>query len=223
MKMKMSTMVLVMLALYAMGSFAALTYNQDFYNKNRRTALSASENDPIYMFIGEVDTQLTAFGVDGSNMTVPGTLAVTGESTLTGDLNVTGDPNFVGAVTAIAGIQAGSVAVTAEAEAEQATIPAGTSWATVTITNDADDAVCLPAAVIGNIIRIVVPVTGCELQTLATGSDTINGVDCSGANEMAMAAGSVYTLTCMKANTWIATGVGDDGAHQATIVPDADS
>ena len=40
---------------------------------------------------------------------------------------------------------------------------------------------------------------------------------------MAMAAGSIYTLKCAKAATWQATGVGADGAFQATIVPDTDS
>ena len=140
-----------------------------------------------------------------------------------GDLAVGGDSTLTGALTATAGIQSSSVAVTALAEASQATIPAGSAFVTVTITNDATDVVILPAAVIGNVIDITVPVTGCELQTAVAGSDTINGVDCSGANEMAMAAGSIYTLKCSKANTWQATGVGTDGAFQATIVPDTDA
>lgn len=140
-----------------------------------------------------------------------------------GDLDVTGGSTLTGAVTATAGVQSSSVAVTALVEASQATIPAGSAFVTVTITNDANDVVILPTAVVGNVIRITVPVTGCELQTAAAGSDTINGVDCSGANEMAMAAASVYTLVCELANQWIATGVSAAGAAQATIVPDTDA
>lgn len=150
-------------------------------------------------------------------------LSTSGDLDVTGDAVIDGASTLTGAVTATAGIQSASVAVTALAEASQATIPAGAAFVTVTITNDATDVVVLPTAVIGNTINITVPVTGCELQTAAAGSDTINGVDCSGANEMAMAAGSIYTLKCSKANTWQATGVGTDGAFQATIVPDTDA
>ena len=153
----------------------------------------------------------------------PGDISSVGDLAVAGDAAITGDSTLTGAVTAIRGVQSSSVAVTADVEANQVTIPAGSAFITVTVTNDADDVVVLPTAVVGNVIRITVPVTGCELQTAAAGSDTINAVDCSGANEMAMAAASVYTLVSELANQWIATGVGADGAAQATIVPDADS
>jgi len=36
----------------------ALQYGEDFYNKNKRTALSGNDNDPLKMFIREVDNQI---------------------------------------------------------------------------------------------------------------------------------------------------------------------
>lgn len=151
-----------------------------------------------------------------------GDLAVTGDSTLTGDLDVAGVSTLTGAVTATAGVQSASVAVTAEVEATQSPIPAGAAFVTVT-SDTATKVVVLPVGVPGNVIRITVLATGAELQTLATGSATINEVDCSGANEMAMAAASIYVLTCIAAETWVAYGWGSDGAAQSTIVPDADA
>jgi hypothetical protein len=335
MKTKLITVVLVMLALYAAGSFAAaITYDQDFYNKNKRFAFSANSNDPLYMFIGEQEgiiegSGLTATGValndaasisygtgldfvvnsDTAN-TLDYTTAVTdgtgiinfgndangidvkffgetaGDSLLfdasgnelisedikinimddtvlafgdaedvtmqydedgNDDLQIVGAVGFdgtvgfaaavtcgtsltvdgvstlTGAATATAGIQSAAVSATATTDGlTTGLIPSGTAFVTVT-TDDVNKVVVLPAAVIGNVIRIVVPATGGELQTLASSNATINGVDCDGANEMAMTAASVYVLTCTAADTWIAYGWGSDGAAQATIVPDVDS
>ena len=126
-------------------------------------------------------------------------------------------------ITATGGVQSGAYTATATADGlTTGLIPSGTRFCTVT-SDSAAKVVVLPAAVVGNIITITVPATGAELQTLASSNATINGVDCDGANEMAMAAGSVYQLTCVAANTWIAYGWGSDGAAQATIVPDADA
>jgi hypothetical protein len=167
--------------------------------------------DDTTLSFGDADDVTLQYDEDGNdNLQITGDVAISGTSTLTG------------AVTATAGVQSASVAVTAALEASQATIPAGAAFVTIT-SDDATKVVILPTAVVGNVIRITVTATGAELQTAAAGSDTINAVDCSGGNEMAMAAASVYTLTCQAANTWIATGVGADGAAQATIVPDADS
>jgi hypothetical protein len=101
-------------------------------------------------------------------------------------------------------------------------IPDHASFVTVT-SDSADKVVVLPTWVIGHVIRIYVPATGAELQTLDASNDTINGVDCDGSNEMAMAAGSIYHLECVEDSKWIAYAWGSDGAAEATIVPDADS
>lgn len=121
------------------------------------------------------------------------------------------------------GLQTSSQSVTATDDGLlTGLIPDGASFVTVT-SSAAAKVVVLPTGVIGNVIRITVPATGAELQTLAASNDTINGVDCDGTNEMAMAAGSVYELVCVADSKWIAYAWGSDGAAQATIVPDVDS
>ena len=178
---------------------------------NSAQPVSAAEGF-MARFVDTGTAQTNAFGVQ---------ISVT---STTGALNVaSGTSLFADAVTCTTGVQSSSVALEAQVEANQQTITAGSAFVTVSIANDANDVIILPTAVIGNVIRITVPATGCELQTAVAGSDQINGVDCSGANEMAMAAGSIYTLVCHVANKWVATGVDGAGAAQATIVPDADS
>ena len=124
-------------------------------------------------------------------------------------------------ITSNRGVQSASVAVTADVEANQATIPAGSRFVTIT-SSGATKVVCLPAPVVGNMITIYCGATGCELQTLATSNDTINGVDCDGANELAIAAGKIYHLICVADSTWIAWAWGANGAAEATLTPDAD-
>ncbi len=162
------------------------------------------------------DIELNA--VDDIILTTTGKLTITNTEAMT----VSGASTLTGAVTGTAGIQSAAVAITATTEVTQTTIVAGSRWVTVT-SDTATKVIILPTAVVGNIIDIQVIATGAELQTGVSGSDQINGVDCSGANEMAMTAGSVYTLKCAVANKWIATGVSAAGARQATIVPDTDS
>ena len=166
--------------------------------------------------------QVTGTGTFTGDLTIGDDLTVTDDASVTGILSVTETSTLTGAVTATAGVQSSSVAVTSEVEATQSPIVAGTAFATIT-SDTATKVVVLPVGVPGNVIRMTVLATGAELQTLATGSATINGVDCSGANEMAMAAASVYVLTCIASETWVAYGWGSDGAAQATIVPDTDS
>jgi len=55
--MKKLLTILILLAL-ASTTYAALTYDQDYYVKNRRSVLSGSSNDPLYNFIGEVEDLL---------------------------------------------------------------------------------------------------------------------------------------------------------------------
>lgn len=129
----------------------------------------------------------------------------------------------VNTLTAKTGVQSSAVTVVATTDGlTTGLIPSGSRFVTVT-SDTATKVVVLPAAVIGNIITITVPATGCELQTLATTNATINTVDCDGSNELALVAGSVYTLTCTKAITWVAQGVSDVGANEDSLTPNADS
>ena len=179
--------------------------------KTLRSIVDTEEDGVVKLGIG-TDTVEVQTG-----LTLDSTLAVTGNATVTGTLDVTGAATFT------AGAQSSSVSVTATTDGlTTGLIPSGSRFVTVT-SDSADKVAVLPAAVIGNTVEITVPSTGAELQTLAATSDTINGVDCSGANEMAMAAGSIYILKCTAATAWVAYGWGSDGAAQATIVPDADA
>jgi hypothetical protein len=182
------------------------------YNVNTNDGLLRFLRNPIF----PSSIKVTGTATFSGDATVGDDLTVTDDATIGGDLAVTGS------VTSTAGVQSSSVGVATAIEATQSPIPAGTAFATIT-SGGATEVVVLPVGVPGNVIRITVLATGAELQTLATGSATINAVDCSGANEMAMAAGSVYVLTCTAAETWVAYGWGADGAAQATIVPDADA
>ncbi|KKN31147.1 hypothetical protein LCGC14_0826920 [marine sediment metagenome] len=135
---------------------------------------------------------------------------------------ITNTSTFTGAATATAGLQSSAVTVTATADGlTTGLIPSGTSFVTVT-SDTATKVVVLPAAVIGNIVWITVPATGCELQTLATTNATINTVDCDGTNELALVAGSIYRLVCTKAITWVATGTDSSGANEDSLAPDTD-
>ncbi len=126
---------------------------------------------------------------------------------------------------ATGGVQSGAVEVTADAEASQVTIPAGARFVNVT-SDTATKVICLPTAVLGNMIDIYCGATGCELQTLATTNSLINGVDCDGSNELAITAGKLYHLECVAVSgstgTWIAWAQSAAGAAEATLVPDAD-
>ncbi len=135
---------------------------------------------------------------------------------------ITNTSTFTGAATATAGLQSSAVTVTATVDGlTSGLIPSGTSFVTVT-SDTATKVVVLPASVIGNIVWITVPSTGCELQTLATTNETINTVDCDGTNELALVAGSIYRLVCTKAITWVATGADSSGANEDSLAPDAD-
>jgi hypothetical protein len=134
----------------------------------------------------------------------------------TGGLHVDGHSRFD------KGVQASAQTVTATADGlTTGLIPNGASFITVS-SDSAAKVVVLPTWVIGDVIRITVPATGAELQTLDSSNDAINGVDCDGTNEMAMTAGYIYELVCVADSKWIAYGWTDAGAAVATIVPDAD-
>lgn len=134
----------------------------------------------------------------------------------TGGLKVDGHSTFT------KGLQTGSQTVTATADGlTTGLIPDGASFVTVSSDN-ADKVVVLPAAVIGNVIRITSPTTGVELETLAGSNAKINNVDCDGTNQCALTANSIYEVVCTAADYWVIYGWSSAGAAQATIVPDAD-
>ena len=161
---------------------------------------------------------ITLDAEDDIILTTTGALTITNTSAMT----VSGASTLTGAVTATAGVQSASVSVTATTDGlTDGLIPSGARFVTVT-SDTATKVVVLPASVVGNIVTITVPSTGCELQTLDTTNETINTVDCDGTNELALVAGSVYTLTCTKAITWIAQGVSNSGANEDSLTPDTD-
>ncbi len=168
---------------------------------------------------GSTAGDITLDAEDDIILTTTGKLTITNTEAMT----VSGATTLTGAATGTAGIQSAAVTVTATADGlTTGLIPSGTRFVTVT-SDTATKVVVLPASVIGNIVTITVPATGCELQTLASTNETINTVDCDGTNELALVAGSVYQLTCTKAITWVATGVSNVGANEDSLTPDTDS
>jgi predicted RecA/RadA family phage recombinase len=98
-------------------------------------------------------------------------------------------------------------------------IPAGASFVTVTSDN-ADKQISLPAGTIGDVIRILVGGTACELIAV-TAADKVNEVTVGATNELALTADALYTCTYTKENYWIVTGETKLGARISALVPDA--
>jgi predicted RecA/RadA family phage recombinase len=119
-----------------------------------------------------------------------------------------------------AGLPPKQSAVTATADGlTTGLIPAGTSFATVTST-DANHQVSLPAGFIGQILRILVGTTACELVS-AVAVDKVNEVTVGATNELALTAEALYTCVYTKSGFWIVTGLTKLGAAQSALVPDA--
>lgn len=168
---------------------------------------------------GGTNGDVTIVSANDTVITSSGKVTITNTEAMT----VSGATTLTGAATATAGIQSAAVTVTATTDGlTTGLIPSGTAFVTVT-SDTATKVVVLPASVIGNVIWITVPATGCELQTLATTNETINTVDCDGTNELALVAGSIYRLVCTKSITWVATGASDVGANEDSLTPDTDS
>jgi hypothetical protein len=111
-------------------------------------------------------------------------------------------------------------AVTATATgATTGLIPAGATFVTVTSTN-ADHQISLPAGYIGQVMRILVGTTACELIS-AVAADKVNEVVVGATNELALTAEALYTCIYTKSGFWIVTGLTKLGAAQAALVPDA--
>ena len=114
----------------------------------------------------------------------------------------------------------GNAAVTATVGgATTGLIPAGASFVTVTSDN-ADKQISLPAGTVGDVIRILVGGTACELIS-AVAADKVNEVTVGATNELALTADALYTCTYTKENFWIVTGETKLGARIAALVPDA--
>lgn len=98
-------------------------------------------------------------------------------------------------------------------------IPAGASYVTVTSDN-ADKQISLPAGYVGQVLRILVGTTACELIS-AVAADKVNEVTVGATNELALTAEALYTCVYTKAGFWIVTGLTKLGAAQSALVPDA--
>lgn len=98
-------------------------------------------------------------------------------------------------------------------------IPAGASFVAVT-SDDANKQISLPAASVGDRIRILVGATGCELIS-ATAADKVNDVTVGATNEAALTAENLYECQYVATNKWVVIGYTKLGAVQAALVPDA--
>ena len=98
-------------------------------------------------------------------------------------------------------------------------IPAGASYVTVTSDN-ADKQISLPAGFVGQVLRILIGTTACELIS-AVAADKVNEVVVGATNELALTAEALYTCVYTKSGFWIVTGLTKLGAAQAALVPDA--
>jgi len=98
-------------------------------------------------------------------------------------------------------------------------IPAGASLVVVT-SDDANKQISLPAATVGDRIRILVGATGCELISV-TAADKVNDVTVGATNEAALTAENLYDCQYVATNKWVVIGYTKLGAVQAALVPDA--
>lgn len=137
------------------------------------------------------------------------------------DINLTLTPKGAGFVNVSAGgFQArGTAAVTATTGGgTTGLIPAGASFVVVT-SDSADKQISLPAASVGDRIRILVGATGCELISV-TAADKVNDVTVGATNEAALTAENLYDCQYVATNTWVVIGYTKLGAVQAALVPD---
>lgn len=98
-------------------------------------------------------------------------------------------------------------------------IPAGASFVTVT-SDSADKQISLPAGYVGQVLRILLGTTACELIS-AVAADKVNEIVVGATNELALTAEALYTCIYTKSGFWIVTGLTKLGAAQSALVPDA--
>ena len=165
-------------------------------------------------------------GISSSNGTFTGTIkdftSLSGSLTSTlsvgtgsikNDLNVTGNITAIGQISSSAGIQAGTVSITATDDGSgNGTIPDGTSFAIVNADSDANHIVILPKPTVGNIVHISENgSTGYELRSSSPNTVGING-GTSANGESAIAGAITYVkCVCVSATSWICSQYDADG------------
>lgn len=113
-----------------------------------------------------------------------------------------------------------TVAVTATADGlTTGLIPDGAGFVSVTSAN-ADHIITLPVGAVGQQIRGWIGANGCEVRTVASSNDTINGQDADGTKEAALPATTLFKVTCVAAETWVLEATDELGAVVTAIVPD---
>jgi len=90
----------------------------------------------------------------------------------------------------------------------------------VVTSDDANKQIKLPAATVGDRIRILVGATGCELISAVAGHK-VNDVVVGATNEAALVATSLYDCQYVATNLWVVIGYTKLGAVAAALVPDA--
>jgi len=169
--------------------------------------VAGSTTVPSYSFNVDTDTGMSRSAADAISLITGGTQAININSTQ--------------AITCSKGCQSDAQGVTSTSDGlTTGLILSGSRTVDVTSTNAAN-IITLPADVIGNVISIYTPSTGCELRTPASSNETINNVDSDGTNELALAASSSFICECVAAGTWIVRGFDNLGADLAALVPDA--
>ncbi len=93
----------------------------------------------------------------------------------------------------------------------------GLSFVTVTSAS-ANNIVSLPAAAIGDRIKMLVGTNGCKLISSVV-ADKCNNVLIGATNKAVLTAGNFYTVEYVAANLWLLTGLTNLGAVQTAIVP----
>jgi hypothetical protein len=100
-----------------------------------------------------------------------------------------------------------------------AVIGAGTGWVNITVTNDANDIVHLPAVAgltIGHTVRGVCPTTGCEIRVAVADDATVYlNNDKTTVHEAALAAGASFEAILVAADRWILHNFAAAGTYSA--------
>lgn len=207
-----------------------------------RIVNSATGANPIITNEGEADTGITLAGYDGTNteeiLVLDAVASAVNElkvaNAATGNpvaLSVTGGDTDVGLTVAAKGagytrVTTGGFQVHSTAAVTATTgggttglIPAGSSFITVT-SDDANKQISLPAATVGDRIRVLIGATGCEMIS-AVATHKVNNVVVGATNEAAMTAENLYDCQYVATDTWVVIGYTKLGAVQAALVPDA--
>lgn len=190
----------------------AVTNLEDALDGGQVLDVSAAEIEATQLDVNKiVPSTGTDVEIEATTITLDGTVAATTVAASTVSSTLMYAPQLQCTATA-------SVTATADG-LTTGLIPARTSFVAVSSAN-ADYIVTLPAGTIGDVIRLLIGATGCELRC-ATAGDKINNVVCGATNEAALVATTMYTCMYVAANTWVMHGLTNLGADEAEVVPDA--